>query len=332
MRWNYNSRLVKYRQLGNTDIVVSELGFGGWAIGGPVDLFGIPVGWGGVNDQESRSVIHRALDLGVTLFDTADVYGSGHSEELLGQELKGVNCVIATKAGNTRVEGKGIKDFSEQHLRKQIESSLKRLNRECIDIFQLHNPPPEVWQQDEAFSLLTRLKQEGKIRACGVSISTLEEGMHLIANRKVDLLQILFNVLNQGPADELIPFAEKNGIGLLARVPLASGLLTGKYASDHVFENNDNRRNYLTPRRMSEAVAKVEKFKKMVQSTGYSPTQIALAFLRGFPVIPIPGAKTVHQLEQNVSAIHVDLKDDLFTQIRKEFASYNFYLRYRPHV
>src|SRR5262245_18370933 len=154
----YNNSPVKYTQLGKTGITVSEIGFGAWAIGGPVDLFGIPVGWGAVDDRESVASIHKALDSGVNLFDTSDVYGGGHSEELLGQTIARKECVIATKVGNTRKGNKAIKDFSESHIRAQLEKSLKNLFRETIDIYQLHNPPPEIWNSDEVFSLLQKFK------------------------------------------------------------------------------------------------------------------------------------------------------------------------------
>lgn len=323
---------MKYRQLGNTDIVVSEIGFGAWAIGGPVDLFGIPVGWSGVDDSESKAAIKRALDCGVTLFDTADVYGSGHSEELLGDVLHRQECVIATKAGNARQKGKPVKDFSEIHIRTQLENSLRRLRRETVDIFQLHNPSQEIWERDEVFELLHRVKEEGKIRAFGVSISTMEEGLHLIQNQKVDLLQVLFNILNQLPADGLLPSAEKKNIGILARVPLASGLLTGKYTREHTFTKDDNRRNYLTARRLGEALEQVDRLKVMIQETGFSMQQVALAFLLRFQVIPIPGAKSVQQLEQNLTSLDIELSDELFRAIRKEFATFNFYIRYKVHV
>ncbi|HJZ11655.1 MAG TPA: aldo/keto reductase, partial [Acidobacteriota bacterium] len=226
---------MKYRKLGATDMEVSEVGFGAWAIGGPVDLFGMPVGWGAVDDAESKAAILRAYDLGVSFFDTADVYGSGHSESLLGDCLAGKECIIATKAGNARTPERAFKDFSERHIRAALEGSLKRLKREIIDIYQLHNPPPNVWLQDEVFDLLHRLKVEGKIRASGVSISTMEEGIHLIEKKKVDCLQVLLNVFNQEPARKLLPLAEKSGVGIVVRVPLASGLLTGKFKAGHQF-------------------------------------------------------------------------------------------------
>ncbi len=328
----YNSLLVKYRQLGNTGLRVSEIGFGCWAIGGPVDLFGIPIGWGDVDDAESESAIRRSLELGVNFFDTADVYGGGHSEELLGRFLGGKDCVIATKAGNTRKDGKPVKEFSELHIRQQLESSLKRLKREAVEIFQLHNPPPEVWQGDEVFSVLVKLKNEGKIRAAGVSISTIEEGLHLIENGKVDLLQVLFNVLNQAPAERLLSLAERKGVGVIARVPLASGLLTGKFSREHRFARNDNRQNYLTPRRLAEALNKVDRLNQMIQHTGYTMQQVALAFLLRFNVVPIPGAKTVKQLEQNLDAAEVVLDQTLFDAIATVFGEFNFYLRHKIHV
>ena len=328
----YNNGAVRYKQLGKSGIRVSELGLGCWAIGGPVDLFGIPVGWGPVDDRESESTIRRALELGVNLFDTADVYGSGHSEELLGKTLQGKDCIIATKAGNTRRDGKGVKEFSEAFIRTQLESSLRRLKRETVDVFQLHNPPPDVWQNDEVFSLLNKLKQEGKIRVAGVSISTMQEGIHLIQNRKVDLLQVLFNVLNQAAADQLLPLAEENEIGIVARVPLASGLLTGKFDRDHKFAADDNRQNYLTSRRLGETLDQVDRLRQMIHDSGYTLQQVALAFLLRFPVVPIPGARSVQQLEQNVSATNVDLPDDLFRTIRKQFSNFNFFLRHKVHV
>jgi aryl-alcohol dehydrogenase-like predicted oxidoreductase len=323
---------MNYRQLGSTDISVSEIGMGCWAIGGPVDLYGIPVGWGAVDDRESEAAIHRALDLGINFFDTADVYGEGHSEELLGRCLKGKDVVIATKVGNSRRDNKPIKDFSEMHIRKQLESSLKRLKRDTVDIYQLHNPPPDVWQYENVFDLMRTLKDEGKIRAAGVSISTMEEGMHLVHNRKIDTLQVLFNILNQEPAKAVLPLAETNDIGVIARVPLASGLLTGKFSRQHVFSKDDNRRNYLLPKRLQEVLGRTDQIKEMIQSSGYTIQQVALAFLLRFNVIAIPGAKTAVQVEQNAAAAAVQLDDSLFEAIQNEFGVFNFYLRYNVRV
>ena len=321
---------MKFRPLGNTGLKLSEIGFGAWAIGGPVDLFGIPVGWDGVDDRESKATISRAYELGVNFFDTADVYGSGHSEILIGDCLEGKDCIIATKVGNARTSERAYKDFSEKHIRQAIEGSLKRLKRDIIDIYQLHNPPPAVWQGNEVFDLLNRLKTEGRIRFSGVSISTMEEGIHLVENRKVDCLQVLFNVFNQEPAKRLLPLAEKAGVGVIVRVPLASGLLTGKFNPDHQFSKGDNRSNYLSRGRLHEAVQKTEKLKGWIRESGYTMTQVSLAFLLKFSSVtsPIPGAKNVTQVEQNVSSSDVTLDDALFDKIREEFSEYNFFLRY----
>lgn len=325
---------MQYRQLGNTGIRVSSIGFGAWAIGGPVDLFGMPVGWSNVRDDESEKAIQRALELGVNFFDTADVYGSGHSEEILGRWLQNQDCVIATKVGNAREEGKAYKDFSESHIRKSLEKSLKRLHRDFVDLYQLHNPPPNVWQEEEVFELLAELKREGKIRASGVSISRMEEGIHLVKHRKVDVLQVLFNVLNQEPSRELFPLAEKYGVGIIVRVPLASGLLTGKYAVDSAFDQDDVRKNYLTRERMRETSEKVDRIQYLIRDTGYSLTQVALAFVLKHAAVsaPIPGAKRAGQVEQNVSAAEIELDDNLFDTLRSEFASFNFFLRHKIKI
>ncbi len=325
---------MKYRVLGKTGIRVSEVGFGAWAIGGPVDLFGIPVGWGKVEDRDSAAALQRALELGVNFFDTADVYGSGHSEELIGHCLEGKECVVATKVGNARTEKGAVKDFSIPHIRASLEGSLRRLRRDSVDVYQLHNPPPEVWQADEAFALLDQLKSEGKIRARGVSISTIEEGIHLIQADKADCLQVLLNILNQEPAKELLPLAEQRGVGVIIRVPIASGLLTGKFNKDHQFPQDDNRRNYLTRKRFEEVIEKVAHLKVLTRNTGLTLLQVALNFLLKFSAVStvIPGAKTPAQVEQNVSASDAILSEQVFQTIRNEFQDYNFFLRYRVRV
>lgn len=332
---DYNNAFsMKYRMLGKTEICVSEIGFGGWAIGGADDLFGMPIGWSNVDDSSSRAAISRALDLGINFFDTADVYGDGHSEQLLGECLAGKQCVIATKVGNRRTETTAVKDFSAGHIHSSIESSLRRLKREIIDVYQFHNPPREILATDEPFRTLDSLKQEGKIRARGVSVAHPADGVKLIRDKKVDALQVLFNILNQEPARELFPLAEHEGVGIIVRVPLASGLLTGKFRQDQQFPPDDNRRNYLSAKRLKAVLSRVERLKVMVESSGQSLPQIALAFVLRFAgvTLPIPGAKSPEQVEQNASATGVVLNDDLFDAICREFRNDNFYLRHKVHV
>jgi aryl-alcohol dehydrogenase-like predicted oxidoreductase len=326
---------MKYRTLGNTGFRVSEIGFGGWAIGGAMNVFGMPVGWSNVTDAESVAAIERAIELGINFFDTADVYGMGRSEELLGKTLKGKDCIIATKVGNQVDDSRAQKNFSGKWIRESIEGSLRRLNRDAIDLYQLHNPDPNAYKKGEVFDVMNRLKEEGKIRAIGVSISNPKEGLDLIRNHKPDCLQVLFNILNQEPANQLIPEAKKNGVGIIVRVPLASGLLTGKFRETDHFYSDDNRSNYLTPQRMKEALNKVERLKELTAEIEGMPLGVvSLAFLLHFDGVSclIPGAKNPMQVEQNASASELQIRDDIIQKICEEFSDYNFYLRYNVRV
>jgi aryl-alcohol dehydrogenase-like predicted oxidoreductase len=325
---------MKYRPLGKSGISVSEIGFGAWAIGGAMDVQGMPVGWGRTDDAQSMAAMERSRDLGVNFFDTSDVYGNGHSEELIGKCVKLKDCFIATKVGNKITATSAVKDFSPAHIRTALERSLKRLHRETIDLYQLHNPPPEIWKSDEVFEHLGQLKSEGKIRLAGVSISTMEEGIHLIEKRKVDCLQVLYNILNQEPAKQLIPLAQKRGVGIVVRVPLASGLLTGKFSANASIPKDDNRSNYLNPKRLQEALSRVERVQELARNSGLTLAQLALAFiLKTSPAnVPIPGAKNTKQAEENISAAGLLLDDALFAKIKEEVGDYNFFLRYGVRV
>lgn len=224
---------MKYRQLGNTELKVSEVSFGTWAIGGS---------WGSTNDGDSIAGLHRAMDAGVNFFDTADVYGGGHAEELLAKATKGKEdgIYIATKfcrAGNIHEAD----TYSEETVRQYCENSLKRLQRERIDLYQIHCPPLAILQNGRVFEVLNKLQQEGKIRHYGVSVETVEEGLFCLGVPGVKALQVIFNLFRQKPADELFPKAKAAGVGILARLPLASGLLTGKFTESSTFEASDHR-------------------------------------------------------------------------------------------
>lgn len=224
---------MKYRQLGNTDLKISEVSFGTWAIGGS---------WGNTNDTESIKALHTAMDQGVNFFDTADVYGDGHSEELLAKATAGREneIHIATKfcrAGDIH----NPEIYTEKAVRAYCEASLKRLNRETIDLYQIHCPPFEILKQGLVFKVLDELQAEGKIRYYGVSVETVEEGLFCIQQENVRALQVIFNIFRQKPLDTLLPQAYSQGVGILARLPLASGLLTGKFSERTTFETNDHR-------------------------------------------------------------------------------------------
>lgn len=222
---------MKYRSLG--ELQVSELSFGTWAIGGS---------WGAVDDKESMRALHVAMESGVNFFDTADVYGDGHSEELLREATKGKedSIHIATKFCR-----KGdIHDpatYSEKQVREYCEGSLKRLGRERVDLYQIHCPDPKILKAGQVFEVLDKLQQEGKIRYYGVSVESVEEGLFCLKNPNVRALQVIFNIFRQKPLKELLPQAKAQGVGILARVPLASGLLTGKFSEDASFEQDDHR-------------------------------------------------------------------------------------------
>ncbi|MCZ8521184.1 aldo/keto reductase [Paenibacillus caseinilyticus] len=224
---------MNYRQLGNTELRVSEVSFGTWAIGGS---------WGRSSDEEALKGLQRAIEEGVNFFDTADVYGAGHAEELLAKATRGQEdrIHVATKfcrAGDIHDPG----TYSEKEVRRYCEDSLKRLQRERIDLYQIHCPPLAVLKDGSVFEVLDKLQQEGKIRHYGVSVETVEEGQFCLGVPGVKALQVIFNLFRQKPAVELFPAAKEAGVGILARLPLASGLLTGKFTESTTFEADDHR-------------------------------------------------------------------------------------------
>ncbi|ULO04998.1 aldo/keto reductase [Paenibacillus sp. 19GGS1-52] len=224
---------MNYRQLGNTELKVSEVSFGTWAIGGD---------WGTSRDEDGLKGLALAMEQGVNFFDTADVYGSGHAEELLAKATKGKadSIHIATKFcrfGDIH----DPKNYTEQKVREYCEQSLKRLQRERIDLYQIHCPPIEIMRDGSIFTVLDKLKQEGKIRHYGVSVETIEEGLLCMKSPGVKALQVIFNLFRQQPAEVLLPQAQANGVGILVRLPLASGLLTGKFKENSTFQANDHR-------------------------------------------------------------------------------------------
>jgi aryl-alcohol dehydrogenase-like predicted oxidoreductase len=325
---------MEYRDLGKkTGIRVSAIGFGGWAIGGASEASGAPLGWGGQSDEESMAAIRRARELGITLFDTADSYGFGRSESLLGIVLSRYRkeVVIATKVGVVRT-GTGAlkKDFSRQHIFHAVDGSLKRLRTDYIDLYQMHNPTIEDLRHEEIQDAMERMQDAGKIRFWGVSVSTPEEGIEIMQRGWAHALQVLYNVLNQAPADVLLPTAKEKGYGIIARVPLASGLLTGKFRIDSVFPSDDIRQNFLTPRRLQEALERVDETKSIIGGTSRSLAEGALRFVLANEAISttIPGARNTRQVEMNAAAIEGSLSSDILEKLRTRLGDYNFYQRH----
>lgn len=324
---------MQYRELGRTHIKVSEIGFGAWAIGGAAEVAGVPIGWGRSSDDESLAAIRRARDLGVTFFDTADSYGFGRSESLLGIVLSRTRheVVIATKVGVVRdVNGKLQKDFSKQHIFHAVDGSLKRLRTDFIDVYQLHNPTLDELRADDIHEAMDRLQEVGKIRFWGVSVTTPEEGIEIVGKGWGYTLQVLYNVLNQAPARELFPLAKEKGYGVIARVPLASGLLSGKFRNDTTFATDDVRQNFLTPKRLEEVLSRVDEAKSIIGGTAKSLSDGALQFALANDAIStvIPGARNTRQVEMNVAAGDARLPEDVLEKLRSRLGEYNFYQRH----
>lgn len=328
---------MQYRDLGKTGIKVSEIGFGAWAIGGTAEASGTPLGWGRTSDDDSLAAIRRARDLGVTFFDTADSYGFGRSESLLGIVLsrKRQDVVLATKVGNVRTSSGALKkDFSQQHIYHAVDGSLKRLRTDYIDLYQVHNPSLEDLRRDEIQEVMSRLQEVGKIRFWGVSVGTPEEGIEVIQRGWGYALQVLYNVINQAPEKELLPLAVEKGYGIIARVPLASGLLTGKFRPDSVFPADDVRQNFLTPKRLEEATQRVDEAKAIIGGNARSLAEAALRFTLAHPGVStvIPGAKNVRQVEMNVAASESRLPDEIIGKLRSRLGEYNFYQRHNIRI
>jgi aryl-alcohol dehydrogenase-like predicted oxidoreductase len=296
---------LKLRSLGRTGIRISEIGFGAWAIGGGAILGGHPVGFGSVDDKVSLAALQRAFELGVNFVDTADAYGNGHSERIVGQAVKNSprRVHIATKVGTIRRDpDPSTKDFSKTYVHAACDRSLERLGVTMIDLYQLHNPPDEVIAGNEIWDALRELKDKSKIACYGISISRPEQGIKAIEKGDVDSIQVVYNLLERDAEKELFPLAERKSVSIIARVPLASGLLSGKYAPGHRFAADDHRSASYGPGKLEETLQRVEKFKFLAQ--GRTLAQAALKFCLANPAVSavIPGIKTPQQSEENIAA------------------------------
>ena len=297
---------MNYRELGRTGFKVSEISFGAWAIGAD---------WGNVDNAESLAALHRAVDLGVNFFDTADVYGDGRSERLLAELKKerGEEITIATKAGR-RLDPHVAGGYTGANIAAFIERSLRNLQTDALDLVQLHCPPTEVYYFPELFGALDELQKEGKIKNYGVSVEKVEEAIKAIEYDNVKTVQIIFNIFRQRPADLFFELAKRKNIGILARVPLSSGMLTGKMTRETKFSAEDHRQY----NRHGEAfdvgetfsgvdfetgLEAVEELRELVPE-GMTMTQFALRWILMFDAVScaIPGAKRPSQVEENISA------------------------------
>ncbi len=297
---------MQYRELGRTGWKISTVSFGAWAIGSM---------WGDVRDEDSLAALHRALDMGVNFFDTADVYGDGHSERLIARlrRERKEPFYVATKAGR-RLNPHTADGYNKTNLKAFVERSLKNLAVETIDLLQLHCPPTDVYYRPEVFGALDDLVKAGKLRHYGVSVERVEEALKAIEYPGVQSVQIIFNIFRQRPVELFFAQAQQRQVGILARLPLSSGLLSGKMTKQRKFSKDDhrsfNRHGEMFDRGETFSgvdfdlgLSVVEQLRPLVPK-GMSMAQFALRWIQMHPAVTcsIPGAKRPDQVEENARA------------------------------
>lgn len=319
---------MQFRTLGKTGFTISAISLGTWQVGGK---------WGSeFNQKNAEEILNTAVDNGVNFIDTADVYSDGESEKAIGRFLKTrkERIYVATKCGR-QIQPHINEGYQPKVLRKYVEDSLKRLELETIDLIQLHCPPTQVFYRPEIFSLFDDLKKEGKIQHLGVSVEKVEEALKAIEFDHVTTVQIIFNMFRQRPAELFFSEAKRKNIGVIVRVPLASGLLTGNYTEQTVFESGDHRQF----NRNGEAFDKGETFSGIDYATGLKAVEqlkqivpagktlslLALKWILGFDAVStiIPGASKSEQVIRNLQAINEDeLTDDQLQQVKNVYKEY----------
>jgi len=321
---------MKYREFGRTGWQVSSVSFGAWAIGGT---------WGTVNDEDSMAALHKALDMGVNFIDTADVYGDGRSERLIARlrkERPSDKFYVATKLGR-RVDPHVAEGFTRETLTGFVERSLKNLDTDTLDLIQLHCPPTQVFYMPEVFCILDDLVKAGKLRHYGVSVEKVEEALKAIEYPGVQSVQIIYNIFRQRPADLLFRETLARKVAILARLPLSSGLLSGKLTAQSSFEPDDHRAgnrdgqwfdkgetfsglNYDT------GLAAVEALKPLVPA-GQTLAQFALRWILSHPAVTcaIPGGKRPTQIEENMVASDLPaLSSDELAKVRAVYEQFAY--------
>lgn len=318
---------MKYRTLGKTGIKVSEIGLGTWQLGGS--------DWGNVSEKDALAILHKSVEMGVNFIDTADVYGMGRSERLIGKFLKETKekVYVATKLGRREwIENKGWPTkYTIEMVRKDIEDSLRNLGVDSIFLQQWHCIPTEMLKSGEAFDLLENFKKKGLIQHWGCSIESIEEGFICMKHPGCETLQVIFNIFRQKVATDLLPAAKQKNVGILARVPLASGLLTGKFKKGHKFPENDHR-NYnadgsafnvgetFAGLPFEKGVELAEKIKDILKPSGnISMAQLALRWILDHDEVStvIPGATKIEQAISNANASSLPrLGDELHKQLQ----------------
>jgi aryl-alcohol dehydrogenase-like predicted oxidoreductase len=303
-----NMFIMKYRQFGNTELSISEIGFGAWAIGGGAMIGTTAIGWGEADDRQSVKAIHASLDAGINFFDTADIYGLGHSEELLGKTLgKEKHIIIASKVGNVARNEQFTTDYSKQHIIYACEKSLRRLKRDTIDYYQLHSARLQHLKDGDCMNAMQQLQQQGKIRYWGLSLNTfdpLPEAEYLLSHNLANGFQLVLNLINQ-KALALVKTAQEKGYGIIARMPLQFGLLTGKFDDQVDFAVNDHRKNRLTREVINSSNKALQPVWALCSKYECNKTQLALSYILSYPGIStvIPGIRTPLHVAGNTSGL-----------------------------
>jgi len=300
---------METRPFGNTALRVSAVGFGAWAIGGPVTAGSQPIGWGATSDVASEAALRRALECGIAFVDTADFYGLGHSEDLVGRVVGNrPDVVVATKVGQKLGgDGEATVDYSKAYVVAACEASLRRLRRDTIDFYQLHSARLAHLEQGECLEAMESLVQAGKVRYWGLSLNTYQpapEAEYLMARRLGSGLQLVLNVMNQR-AVPLLERAAALGYGVIARMPFQFGLLTRKFTTGTRFAADDHRSFRLTPEFLAKALAALAPFWALAEARGVSAAALSLGFAASSPGVStvIPGIRTPAQAEANAARL-----------------------------
>ena len=307
---------MNYRKFGTKDLSVSEIGFGAWGIGGPAMVGDVAIGWGDVDDKTSIKALNRSYDLGINFYDTADFYGFGHSEELIGNVFGNRDdVIIASKVGHRVEDEKILLDYTKAHILKSCEESLKRLKRNKIDYYQLHSAKLEHLQNGECIEAMEQLKSEGKIKYWGISLNTFNpypEAEYLIERNLAEGFQLVLNIINQRSL-KLIESAYQKGYGVIARIPLQFGLLTGKFNKETTFNKNDHRHFRLPPEFLTRLLEAINEVWAIAEKYNVDKTTFALSFIMNHTGVStvIPGIKTPEQAEKNTKPIVTISEDDM---------------------
>lgn len=316
---------VPKRPLGRSGIEVSAIGLGCWAIGGPAYRDGRAIGWGEVDDEESVAAIHAGIEAGVDFFDTANVYGAGHSERVLGRALQGRDdIVVATKFGNLFDEASRTatgRDASAESVRTQCEASLRRLGRDVIDLYQFHIGDYDPVAAEDVVAVLEELVEEGKVRSFGWSTDDPERAAVFARSQHCAAIQFAFNVLDG--SSPVLDLCESQRLAGILRGPLAKGALSGKFTTQTTFPADDVRHRLDYGGEQAPMLAAVEAIRDVLGSRGRTVAQGALCWLlaRSEVLIPIPGFRTVAQAKENAAAMtHGPLSDEEMEQVRQALA------------